>query len=397
MKRLCALFAVAVLTVLTFGCAATVRITSEPQGAAIRVNNNYKGDTPVTVSVADELGSNSIYVFQAAMEGYEIQEKVFKEGFLQDASTAVPGSVHFNLKKKESLAGSAGVKASPALEKRPAKDIPSEGMGMRGGSVSNSWAVVIGLSKYQFAGQNGLTNLIFADDDAKAFARSLRNLGWSESHIKLLVNEDATHRNIMIALESWLTKAGKDDQIVLFWAGHGFPDPEDPEKVYFVCFDTDISIPATGYRMDRVRAALEERGAKNVILMADACHAGKLITRGDGDGSIVRGIRVIQKKQDLPKGWIFMVGADTDRQAVEHTSWNNGAFTHSLLKGLAGAADGFQSAGVKDGIVTMGELKDYMNTAMPDETQRILGVAKRPIIATSVGDPGIWELTLNTK
>jgi hypothetical protein len=45
----------------------------------------------------------------------------------------------------------------------------------------------------------------------------------------------------------------------------------------------------------------------------------------------------------------------------------------------------------------MGELKDYMNTLMPDETQRVLGVAKRPIIATSVGDPGIWELSLNLK
>lgn len=38
-----------------------------------------------------------------------------------------------------------------------------------------------------------------------------------------------------------------------------------------------------------------------------------------------------------------MVGADTDRQAIEDTSWSNGAFTHSLVNGLNGAADGFQS------------------------------------------------------
>jgi len=42
---------------------------------------------------------------------------------------------------------------------------------------------------------------------------------------------------------------------------YGYPDPEDPEKVYFACFDTDISTPATGYRMDYVRRALEERKA----------------------------------------------------------------------------------------------------------------------------------------
>ena len=259
----------------------------------------------------------------------------------------------------------------------------------------NNWAVIIGISEYQYSGENGLTNLIFADDDATAFVRSLRNLGWSEDHIKLLTNEEATQRNIMIALESWLTKAGPKDQIILFWAGHGYPDPEDPEKVYFATYDTDISIPATGYRMDQVRRALEERKSKNVILLADTCHAGKLITRGDSS----RGISIIPniKKLNIPKGWIFMVGADTDRQAIEDSSWSNGAFTHSLVNGLNGAADGFQSIGPKDGVVTMGELRAYINITMPEETLKVLGVAKRPVITTSTGDPDIWKLTLQVK
>jgi hypothetical protein len=259
----------------------------------------------------------------------------------------------------------------------------------------NNWAVVIGISKYKYSGQGGLNNLIFADDDAKVFARTLYNLGWNESHIRLLVNEEATKRNIEIALESWLTKAGSNDQVILFWAGHGYPDPENPERVYFACHDTDISIPATGYRMDKVRTALDEIKSKNVVILADTCHAGKLITRGERGISIVPQIDKMAREQKVPKGWVFMVGADTDRQAIEHTSWTNGAFTHSLIKGLTGAADGFQSAGVKDGVVTMGELKDYMNISMPDETQRVLGVAKRPVITTSTGDPDIWNLTLH--
>lgn len=284
---------------------------------------------------------------------------------------------------------STSTSAPPASEKnKPASYY--KGLGQ-------SWAVVIGISKYNYSGQNGLTNLIFADDDAKAFARVLRNLGWSESHIKLLVNEEAIKRNIEIALESWLTKAGQNDQIVLFWAGHGFPDPEDPEKVYFACYDTDILIPVTGYRMDKVRAALEERKVKNVILLADTCHAGKLITRGDRGISIVPQIDKMRREKRVPKGWIFMVGADTDRQAIEHTSWRNGAFTHCLINGLSGEADGFESIAPKDGIITMRELRAYLNTAMPDATQKVLGVAKRPIITTSSGDSDIWNLTLQAK
>jgi hypothetical protein len=259
------------------------------------------------------------------------------------------------------------------------------------------WAVIIGISKYKNSGRHKLTNLIFADDDAKAFARVLRNLGWSESHMRLLVNEEATHRNIMIALESWLTKAGPDDQIVLFWAGHGFPDPENPEKVYFACYDTDLGIPATGYRMDRVRAALDEKSAKNVVIFADTCHAGKLITRGGRGISIMPKIDQMRRENKIPKGWIFMVGADTDRKAIEHTSWTNGAFTHCLLSALSGKADGYLSSGNQDGIVTMGELRTYMNTVMPDETQKVIGVAKRPVITTSTGDPDIWNLTLHAR
>jgi hypothetical protein len=261
-------------------------------------------------------------------------------------------------------------------------------------SIDKKWAVIIGISKYQYTGQNGLRNLIFADDDAKAFANVLMSLEWNASHMKLLINKEATQRNIMIALESWLTKAGPNDLIVLYWAGHGFPDPEDPEKVYFACYDTDISIPATGYRMDRVRTALHERKARNVILLADTCHAGKLITRGDRGISIIPHIDRMNRQQEVPKGWVFMVGADTDRQAIEHTSWTNGAFTHSLIKGLSGEADGYQSVGPTDNIVTMGELRAYLNSAMPDETQRVLGVAKRPLITTSSGDPDIWNLSL---
>ena len=233
---------------------------------------------------------------------------------------------------------------------------------LKSGLFSNSitkWAVIIGISRYQFSGENGIKNLIFADEDAIAFARTLIKLGWNENHIKQLVNENATKRNIAIALESWLTKAGPNDQITLFWAGHAHPNPEDPEKVYFACYDTDLSIPSTGYRMDKVRAALKEIGSKNVILFADTCHAGKIITRGKRAISIITQIDKMNREQEIPKGWVFMVGADTDRQAIEHTSWKNGAFTYSLIKGLSGKADGFQSSGPKDGLVTMGELKNY--------------------------------------
>jgi hypothetical protein len=266
------------------------------------------------------------------------------------------------------------------------------------GSFNDAYAVVIGISKYKHSGRGGLTDLIYADDDAWEIAKMLKKLGWPDSRIKLLINQQATKRNVEIALESWLTKAGKDDLIVLFWSGHGFPDPEVPERVYFACYDTNTYIPPTGYRMDKVRIALEEREARNVVVFADTCHAGKLITRGGEKAiSVVPHIEKMRRERNIPTGWIFMVGADSDRLAVENSSWTNGAFTRCLIEALSGNADGFESAGPNDGTVTMGEIRAYLNTTMPDQTQKVLGVAKRPVIATSTGDPGIWNLSLDRK
>jgi uncharacterized caspase-like protein len=281
---------------------------------------------------------------------------------------------------------------APAAVTPPAETAPAWSV-----ADGKGWAVIIGIADYKFAGKGALSNLAFADDDAKAFGEALRNQGWPSSHVKLLINEDATLRNITVALESWLTKAAAKDMIVLFWSGHGFPDPEDQEKVYFACYDTDISIPATGYRMDRVHETLAERRAKNVVVFADTCHAGKLMTRGTKGVSVAGPVERMRRDQTTPKGWIFMVSAEADRLAIEHSSWSNGAFSHCLMDGLSGKADGFQSSGERDGQVTMQELRTYMETMMPEETERVLGVARHPIITTSSGDPTIWALSLRQK
>ena len=259
----------------------------------------------------------------------------------------------------------------------------------------DGYAVIIGISEYLYSNQN-MGNLPFADDDAQDFYDILtKRFGWENDHILRMINQEATKREIEIALESWLTKAKASDLIVLFWSGHGFPDPENPENIYFACYDTDPNIPATGYRMDRVRRNLEERNAKNVIVFADTCNAGKLITRGINDYK--KFTLVSHQKNDIPDGWIFMVGADTDRSAIEHSSWTNGAFTHCLKKALSGEADGYGSAGPKDGIVTMGESRAYLYSVMPEETFRIIGVSLHPVISTSTGDPDIWDLNLQMK
>lgn len=279
---------------------------------------------------------------------------------------------------------------APVLPKPPL-EVPSQAPV---NPLAQRYAVIIGISRYLYSGEGGLTNLEYADDDARGFHRALLDVGWPEDHIRCLIDEQATKREVEKALGNWLTRAGKDDLIVLFWAGHGFADPVNPELVYFACYDTETREPATGYRMDHVHTALKERAARNTVVLADTCHAGRIATRGDRKIGVVSHVERLEQNQDVPPGWIYLVSAETDRRAVEHESWGHGAFTYFLLQGLMGSADGAGPAGNRDGRVTFGEIKTYLGERMREETQRLFGVAAHPLAIANTADPAIWDLSL---
>ena len=155
-----------------------------------------------------------------------------------------------------------------------------------------------------------------------------------------------------------------------------------------------------GYRMDKVTNSLKEKDAAHVVVMADTCHAGYLVTRGlkitPREASIMPAVEEMRSTQSIPDGMGFLAGADTDRKALEISAWSNGAFTHILLQGFNGAADGFEGSGARDGVVTFGEIRSYLASELPAETERILGKAIHPVVAIATGDQSLNELPLST-
>ncbi len=84
-----------------------------------------------------------------------------------------------------------------------------------------TYAVVVGISDYQ---DPGITDLRFADVDAKKFTEFLRSEAGGSvdiENIKLLINEDATMAKFAIALD-WLWEVvGEEDQVYIYFSGHG--------------------------------------------------------------------------------------------------------------------------------------------------------------------------------
>lgn len=231
------------------------------------------------------------------------------------------------------------------------------------------WAIVVGVSKYK----DGSINLKYADRDAEALYELLKTPsggGFEEAHICKLVNEEATTANITRALRSFLKKPGKDDIVLLYFACHGAPDIDRPKILYLLTHDTDPKdIAGTALPMREINLSLSENlSADRVIIIADTCHSAG-ISKGnardvvDNSGAINL---YLQEAGATQKGIALLTSAEKNQVSLEDEKWGggHGVFTHFLLEGMRGAAD----RNPKNGIVTVGELFEYVRENVKRET-----------------------------
>lgn len=217
---------------------------------------------------------------------------------------------------------------------------------------ANRWAVVVGISKYFFGGR-GIPPLRFAHNDAKAFMDFLyspQGGSFDPAFTRILINEDATSRNIRSALFTFLKKAKKDDLVVIYFAGHGAPEPSRPDNLYLITYDTDPNdLASTAFPMWDMETALKRYiNAERVVIIADACHSAGVGSatgiRNIGNANLINSY--LTNLQNTKPGRAIFTASEANQLSREGEEWDNhGVFTHFLLKGLKGAAD-FDDNGV---------------------------------------------------
>ncbi|MCH7991143.1 MAG: caspase family protein [Gemmatimonadetes bacterium] len=223
--------------------------------------------------------------------------------------------------------------------------------------IDKRWAVVIGVGKYQ---SDDIPDLEFATSDARAMKEFLESdAAGPFDEVLYLENERATGAAMREALFVFLQQADWDDLVLIYYAGHGAPDPGRPDNLYLLPTDADLgSLAATGFPMWDVKTALRRQiAAERVIVIADACHAA-----GTADGDVVGGgasNHIAGGFQGLftPSRRLMMTAADTNEFSLEDERWGgHGVFTHFLLDGLHGAGDLDGN-----GIVTFTELFEHVS------------------------------------
>ena len=235
------------------------------------------------------------------------------------------------------------------------------------------WAIVIGISTYQ----DKDLNLKYADKDAHALYDLLLTAsggGFEKDHVKLLLNEEATTANITRSLRSFLKKPAKEDIVLIYLAGHGSPDIDRPGVVYFLTHDVDRKdISGTALPMREIDLCLRENLlAERVIILADTCHsaaiAGGVGRRAAAEDSAVIN-SYLQEVSKTKGGVALLTSAEGNEVAYEYDELGHGVFTHYLLEGMKGAADGAIDGSPKNVIVTVGELFEYVRKKVKEHTQ----------------------------
>jgi hypothetical protein len=238
----------------------------------------------------------------------------------------------------------------------------------------NAIALVLTVSKYA---NKDIPAVKFAKHDGKAIREYLvKTFGYDPDNIlpkeeNTLITYGTMKNFIKNVLPNYLRKDGSSELFVYF-AGHGAPNV-NTKKAYFVPYDADPNYVSdeNAYSMEAFYDDLGALKAKSKIVVIDACFSG---ASGEGELIIKNASPVLLDVEEntgtsLDDTANVVFKSSTGQQVSNwYPEKNHGMFTYYFLKGIQGAADKNN-----DGIITVGEIKNYIN----DENEGLTSMALR--------------------
>ncbi|HMS55845.1 MAG TPA: caspase family protein [Fimbriimonadaceae bacterium] len=192
------------------------------------------------------------------------------------------------------------------------------------------WALVIGASKYEHFG-----SLDYAAADANSFGKALvEAYGFEPGNVRLLTDADGakpeslpTTANISAELDKILNNRAlnKGDLFVFYFAGHGIGTSNGD---YLVPADaTKQNAEKVGLPVKNVIAQIVAAGLKNVLVICDACRAGK-------ENPFGAELQTLGKKANIA----VLLGCAPGRRSYEYPNLGHGIFTYMLEKAMRSEA-----------------------------------------------------------
>lgn len=220
-----------------------------------------------------------------------------------------------------------------------------------------SYALVIGISNYD---DNSLPTLPTSDDAVKVKNYLLHEAGYDYVH--LVTEEKATLSRVKeLIIDVFPDLISEGDRFVFYWSGHGItrPTANGPEG-YLPLQRSNAESYSSMLSMDDLKKLDALTNARQSLYLLDSCFSGLA-------GSAIKSSEAGKEKISIIEGKSsHLMTAGTSEQQTIATDQYGSLFTHAILEGLRGEADS-SNIYPADGIVTLHELKGYVETRMERE------------------------------
>ena len=221
-------------------------------------------------------------------------------------------------------------------------------------------AIIIGIEKYK-----DIFECIYCNRDASFFREyAIRALGVESSNIKLLVDSNATRREILKALKIWLPRIAGEGakEIYIFFSGHGLATFSGSDLYLLPQNGNSQLLEDTAISRTELISLIQTVNPKSITMFFDTCYSGK--TRNER--MLIEKLKPIlivpDEKEMLLDNFTIFSASEFDQVSGSIEEAQQGIFSYYLMKGLEGEADGNQ-----DKQITNGELITYLKTKVSKE------------------------------
>jgi carboxyl-terminal processing protease len=241
---------------------------------------------------------------------------------------------------------------------------------------AKTFAVIVGAGEFKDAQIKGRPTAV---SDAKTLYDTFtdKTVGAIPAgNVQLLISgeddkrgaKQATRANILAAVKTLVTKAGKDDRILVAWVGQGASISD--RTCLFASDSTFKDRAKNAITAADLEAELKNLKANEVCAMLDldlkAFTPGKETVLEPNVMDLVRTFLGVKEKDpdaEPPQGRVVILSGGGIQPAVI-VDGKEGIFTRAVVEGLRGAADkeGYEP----DGAVTVDELNKYLETEVPN-------------------------------
>ena len=137
-------------------------------------------------------------------------------------------------------------------------------------------ALIIGINSY-----SAWPPLKFAEQDARDIRQILINrYGFAPERITDLFGDKATRNNILSELRKKLESLGENDNLLVYYAGHGQLDPLT-ENGFWIPVEGSLDVESDWIAFSNINTLLTGRKvkAKSIMVLTDSCYGGAMLGR----------------------------------------------------------------------------------------------------------------------